>query len=64
VSHPAPESLSQGVVLLAGQISGILFVVGMNAVGTRPFMIGFVVLAMGNIVLALRLRESKMVRSS
>jgi MFS family permease len=60
VSHPAPESLSQGIVLLAGQVSGIFFVVGMNAAGTRPFMIAFVGLALVNVVLALSLRESKM----
>jgi MFS family permease len=64
VSHPAPESLSQGLVLLAGQVSGIAFVVGMNAAGTRPFMIAFVVLALVNVVLALSLRESKILLAS
>jgi MFS family permease len=59
VSHPAPESMSQGVVLLAGQVSGALFVVGMNGAGTRPFMIAFVVLGLVNVVLSLQLRESK-----
>jgi hypothetical protein len=59
VSHPAPESMSQGIVLLAGQVSGILFVVGINGVGTRPFMIAFVILAVVNVLLSLQLRESK-----
>jgi nitrate/nitrite transporter NarK len=59
VSRPAPESLSQGLVLLAGQVAGIVFVVGMNAAGTRPFMVAFVGLALVNVALALSLRESK-----
>jgi hypothetical protein len=59
VSHPAPESMSQGIVLLAGQVSGALFVVGMNGAGTRPFMIAFVVLGLVSVVLSLQLRESK-----
>jgi MFS family permease len=64
VSRPAPESLSQGLVLLAGQVSGILFVVGVNAAGTRPFLIAFVVLALVNVVLALSLRESEIALDS
>jgi cyanate permease len=63
VSRPAPESLSQGIVLLAGQVSGILFVVGVNAAGTRPFMIAFVALALVNVVLALLLREPEILRA-
>jgi sugar phosphate permease len=63
VCHPAPEALSQGVVLLAGQISGILFVLGMNAVGVTPFLFLFVILMSANVVLAARLNESKIVRA-
>jgi hypothetical protein len=36
----------------------------MNAVGTRPFMVAFVALALVNVVLALSLRESKMLLAS
>ncbi len=61
VSFPAPESLSQGIILLAGQISGILFVVGMNVAGMIQFMIVFIILAVLNVVLAARLRESPMI---
>lgn len=63
VSYPAPESLSQGIILLAGQISGILFVVGMNTAGMIPFMMVFIVLAALNIALAAMLRESPMILS-
>lgn len=63
VSYPAPESLSQGIILLAGQISGILFVVGMNTAGMIQFMIVFIVLAVLNIALAAMLRESPMILS-
>ncbi|MBN2077316.1 MAG: MFS transporter [Spirochaetes bacterium] len=60
VSFPAPESLSQGIILLAGQVSGIVFVVGMNLAGMIPFMVVFIVLAGVNVLLALWLRESPM----
>ena len=63
VSFPAPESLSQGIILLAGQVSGILFVVGMNVAGMIQFMMVFIVLALINIALALLLRESPMILS-
>ena len=43
VSFPAPESTSQGLLLLAGQISGILFIIGMNRFGMIPFLIIFLV---------------------
>ncbi len=63
VSFPAPESLSQGIILLAGQVSGILFVVGMNTAGMIQFMMVFIVLAVLNIALAVLLRESPMILS-
>ncbi|MGZ5384882.1 MAG: MFS transporter, partial [Acidimicrobiia bacterium] len=31
ISYPAPESTSQGIIMMAGQISGILFILGMDA---------------------------------
>jgi FLVCR family MFS transporter 7 len=58
VSQPAPEALSQGIVLLSGQLSGILFIVIMNAVGMGPSMIAFVGVSLITLVLATRLRES------
>ncbi|MBI9085532.1 MAG: MFS transporter [Desulfobacterales bacterium] len=61
ISFPAPESTSQGLLTLAGQISGILFIVGMNVVGMIPFMVLFVAMALVNIYLCLRLDESPMI---
>jgi cyanate permease len=31
ITHPAPEGTSSGLLLLAGQVSGIAFIVGMDA---------------------------------
>jgi len=67
ICYPAPEATSQGLLMLVGQVSGILFVLGMDlAAGSRktPAMILFLVLVAVNIVLSMRLRESKLVRTS
>ncbi|NQU28381.1 MAG: MFS transporter [Candidatus Marinimicrobia bacterium] len=61
VTHPAPESTSQGLLLLAGQISGILFIVGMNLIGMIPGLVTFVALALVIIFLTIRLDESPMI---
>ena len=61
VSYPAPESLSQGIILWVGQVSGILFVVGMNLAGMIRFMAVFVLLSLVNVALAASLRESPLV---
>lgn len=58
VSYPVAESLSQGVILLAGQISGILFIVGVNVLGITPMMWLFVALMAVALGLAGALRES------
>jgi FLVCR family MFS transporter 7 len=60
ITWPAPESTSQGLLLLMGQISGILFIIGMNVLGMIPFMYVFIVLALINVALSFRLKESKM----
>jgi hypothetical protein len=66
VSYPAPEATAQGLLLLAGQISGILFIFGMDiwtSVGgsKTPAMIIFIVLMMLNLIFIMRLKESKFV---
>lgn len=58
VSYPTAESMSQGIILLTGQLSGILFIVGINVLGMGPFMWLFVGLAALATVFALLLRES------
>ena len=57
-SYPAPESTSQGIILLAGQISGIVFVFGLNKLGVFVAMISFIVLTLFNVFLSTRLSES------
>jgi MFS family permease len=58
VGFPAPESLSQGVILLVGQISSILFAIGMNVAGMIQFLIVLIGLAGINVILVLILHES------
>ncbi|MDX1284373.1 MAG: MFS transporter, partial [Draconibacterium sp.] len=43
-SYPAPESTSQGIVLLVGQVSGILFVLGVNKTSVLIAMVSFIIL--------------------
>jgi sugar phosphate permease len=63
VSFPAPESLSQGIILLAGQVSGIIFVIGMNGLGMALSLYIFIALAVAIFILAMTVRESPMVLS-
>ena len=68
ICYPAPEATSQGLLMLVGQISGIIFVFGMDiAAGDSPSktpaMIVFIVLMIINIFLNLKLRESKLVKA-
>jgi cyanate permease len=68
ICYPAPEATSQGLLMLVGQISGIIFVFGMDIAAAEsasktPAMVVFLVLMMINVVLNLKLRESKLVRT-
>lgn len=63
INAPAPESTSQGLLMLAGQIGGILFVIGMNGLGMIPSMVVFIVFSLINAILFLLMRESKMIQS-
>jgi membrane-bound ClpP family serine protease len=49
--------------MLAGQIGGILFVIGMNGLGMIPSMYVFILFSLINTVLFLLMRESKMIQS-
>ena len=64
ITHPAPEGTSNSLLLVAGQVSGILFILGMDAlkspaskVMTAPLLVlaGLIAVA---LALATRLRES------
>ncbi len=79
ISYPAPESTSQGMIVMSGQLSGTIFITAMALFGNitmdvfadankasttlsmTPFMIGFIVLSVVNIGLALMIRESSMI---
>jgi cyanate permease len=68
VSYPAPEATSQGLLLFAGQISGILFVFGMDlwtpaGASKTPAMLMFIGLTLLNLVFILKLKESKLVQT-
>ncbi len=59
VGGPSTESTSQGLMLLAGQVSGLLFAEVMGQEGfLSPVMWAFVALAAGIAVLSMTLRES------
>lgn len=57
-SHPSPESISQGLILLVGQLSGIMFVIGINSFGVVNAMLIFIALVVLNIFLTLWISES------
>lgn len=66
VSYPAPEATSQGLLVLAGQISGIIFIFGMDMFRAEdgsmtPFLLAMIVLTALNILFATRLTESTMI---
>jgi sugar phosphate permease len=68
VSHPAPEATSQGLLVLAGQVSGILFIFGMDMFEAEfgsmtPFMLLFVGMMVLNVVLCFNLKESEMIKA-
>ncbi len=81
VSHPAPESTSQGMIVLSGQISGAIFITLMAILGgisaealadaskaaetinLTPFMWGFFVLGIINVIFSSVIKESEMIKS-
>ncbi len=66
VSYPAPESTSQGLLLLAGQISGLVFVAGMSLRDNQflnGFMVMFIFLSVIALAGVLMLKESRLALS-
>ncbi len=62
VSHPAPESTSQGILLWVGQLTGMIFVAGMSVKDNLylgNFMVLFTILSLFALVGVLLLKESK-----
>jgi MFS family permease len=65
ITYPAPEGTSNGLLLWMGQISGILFILGMDSFKsaqtgsmTLPLLV-LIGLMVASLVLSLRLREAK-----
>lgn len=63
INAPAPESASQGLMMLAGQIGGIIFVIGMNSFGMIPSLYVFIGFSLFNLVLCLLMKESKLIQT-
>jgi MFS family permease len=69
ITHPAPEGTSNSLLLVMGQISGIIFILGMDALrskATRAMtgsLLGLAGMVAVVIVLAALLRESPIYRS-
>ena len=66
VSYPSPEATSQGLLMLAGQISGIIFIFGMDFFRTEsgsmtPFLVVLIALSFLNIGLSFVLKESGLI---
>ncbi|MCX6028236.1 MAG: MFS transporter [Chloroflexi bacterium] len=66
IARPTPEGTSTGLLLLMGQISGIVFIFGMDsfkdaATGSMtPSLVILIVLVLVSLLVATRLRESKL----
>jgi len=68
ICYPAPEATSQGLLILAGQISGIIYIFGMDAFrladgSMTPFLLFMIAVIPIEIFLAARLKESTMVEA-
>lgn len=64
ISYPAPESISQGLLLWIGQISGLIFVAGMSYSHNKflsHWMIAFCVMMIGVAIAVLWTKESPMI---
>jgi MFS family permease len=65
ITYPAPEGTSNGLLLLMGQISGILFILGMDSFkspvnGSMTFpLVALIALMILSLLLCLRLKEAK-----
>jgi len=66
VTYPAPEGTSNGLLLLMGQISGILFIFGMDSFKSpetgsmTPPLVALIGLTVLGLLLGTRLRESRL----
>ena len=68
ICYPAPEATSEGLLLLAGQISGIIFIFGMDiltaaSASKTPAMLVFTAFMIVSAFLMWKLKESKLVKT-
>ncbi|EOQ95420.1 transporter, major facilitator family protein [Leptospira wolbachii serovar Codice str. CDC] len=63
ITSPAPESTSQGLLLLVGQVSGILFILGLNFFGMVSFLYILLFLSIVNFIMVFWLKESPFMES-
>lgn len=70
ISYPAPESTSQGLILLSGQVSGVIFIYGMDAFRSAtthsmtPFLTVFIILCILNLLAGGLMKESPLIGKS
>jgi MFS family permease len=70
ITRPTPEGTSNGLLLLMGQISGIVFILGMDSLkdpvtgSMTPSLIGLTALLAVCILIATRMRESALLTGS
>jgi len=62
INVPAPESTSQGLLMLAGQTGGILFVIGLNSLGMISGMYVFILFSFVMLALVFLMKESKLIQ--
>ena len=68
MSYPAPEATSQGLLLLVGQISGIIFIIVpdiimQGATDKTPALLLFIGFMFLTLILNMMLRESKHIQT-
>lgn len=65
ITYPSPETLSAGMLQLIGQVSGIIFVLGMNIFGdyNQQAVIVFIFLALINLLISFKLKESTIIKT-
>ena len=70
ITYPAPEGTSNGLLLLMGQISGILFIFGMDSFKSpetgsmTPPLVALIGLTVLGLLLGTRLRESSLMKAT
>ena len=67
VTYPAPEGTTNGLLLLMGQVAGIIFIFAMDSLKSprtgsmTPSLLAFIVMMLASLIVASRLRESALI---